>query len=69
MNTTARFDKEIKEFKNNIRTPLGLIIYGDSIKAIKAEYLRFLINFESPFPVIFILSNLKTFEGDRKSVV
>ena len=35
MKSQNTFEKEIKDFKNNIRIPVGLIIKGQDIKALQ----------------------------------
>jgi hypothetical protein len=58
-----RFDKEMKDFKNNIRTPIGLIIQGESSASILPEHIKFLINIHSPYVMVLVLKNFHTYEG------
>ena len=61
--TEELFEKEARDFTNNMRTPLGLIFKGESPQAIRPEHIKFLINIRSPFPVIMVLTNFVTCEG------
>lgn len=56
-------DKECKDFKNNIRTPLGLIIKGQDHRAIQPEHIKFLSYIQSPFQVILVLKDLGEYDG------
>lgn len=51
------FEKEIRDFKNTIRTPIGLIIKGESPKAIQPEHIKFLLNLQCPFITILVLNS------------
>lgn len=57
------FEKEIKDFKNNIRTPIGLIMKGDGPFAIQPEHIKFLVNLQCPFLVILVLKDLQKYDG------
>jgi len=57
------FDKEMKDFGNNVRTQLGIIIKGTDPSIIQAQHLKFLTNIKSPFPLILMLRDYKICEG------
>ena len=57
-----RFEKEMKDFSNNIRVPLGLIFKGDGAASITPQHVKFLTNVQSPYPVILVLEDDS---GDR----
>jgi hypothetical protein len=59
----SKFEKELKEFKDVLRTPIGIIVKGNDFTSLKCEYVKFLIEIKSPLPIILVLKNAKTYEG------
>lgn len=57
------FEKQTRDFKNNIRTPIGLVIKGDNASAIQPEHLKFLINLQCPFMIILVLKDIQQYDG------
>ncbi len=60
-----KFVKEVKMFENNLRTPIGLIMLGQTINDISIEHVRFLADMNSPFGLVILMESYK----DRKGLV
>jgi hypothetical protein len=58
-----KFIKEVKMFENNLRTPIGLIMLGQTINDIKIEHLRFLASMNSPLGVVILMESFKEKKG------
>lgn len=58
-----KFEKEMRDFSNNIRLPLGLIFKGEGVSTITPEHIKFLLNLQSPFPIILVVKNDAAEEG------
>lgn len=57
------FEKETKDFKNNIRTPIGLIMKGNGPNAIQPEHIKFLINLQCPYMIVLVLKDYQQYDG------
>ena len=48
---------EINAFENASRIPLALVVKGTNITDMKIQYVKFLLEFESPCPIVIILNS------------
>ena len=62
-NGESKFMKEAKMFENNLRTPIGLIMYGKSIDNLSIEHVRFLADMKSPLGVVIMMESFKEKKG------